>query len=95
MTLYLFIFFSEKDKKELSANEGLKILNDSIRNLIENPNSDDRYNFCSYVNIKQLDRGDHPINLGDIGFISGIFKIFNQNTHYCLEIKKNKFVIHV
>ena len=53
-------------------NGGIKILHDSIRSLLENPFSEERYNFWSYVNINQLDRGDHPSNFGEIGFISGI-----------------------
>ena len=90
MTLYLFIFFSTDEKVEVLNNEGLKILHDTIIKLLENPSSEDRYNFWSYVNIKQLDRGEHPLNFGEIGFISGIFNIFNDNSRYCLEVKKTQ-----
>ena len=70
--------------------EGIKILHDSIRSLLENHFSEERFNFWSYVNINQLDRGDHPLNFGEIGFISGIFNIFNQNILYCLELKEKQ-----
>ena len=89
MTLYLFLFYDENEiNKEGINNEGMKILHESISTILENPFSEDRYNFWSYANLKQLDRGEHPLNFGEIGFISGIFTIFNDNLQYCIKLKK-------
>ena len=89
MTIYLFILYSKTEKcSEMIKNEGLKILHDSMNSLLENPDSEDRFNFWSYVNMKQLDRGEYPLNFGEMGFISGIFKIFEENKYYCLSVKK-------
>ena len=94
MTIYLFIFYPDNEKIYPNLNnEGIKILHESIRTLIDNPLSDDRFNFWSYVNLNQLDRGENPLNFGEIGFISGIFKIFDNNKKYCLQIKQKKYLL--
>ena len=80
MTIYLFIFYPDNEKIYPNLNnEGIKILHESIRTLIDNPLSNDRFKFWTYVNLNQLDRGENPLNFGEIGFISGIFKIFDNN----------------
>ena len=92
MTSYLFIFYSKNETNfNLSTNSGLKPLHKTIKALLNNVNSDDRYNFWSYVNYNQLDRGFLPLSLGEIGYITGIFKIFDDNFNYCIKIKKTIF----
>lgn len=96
MTIYLFLFFqSNEEKNQNLINEGLKILHDTIKKLIDNPSSEDRYDFWSYININQIDRGEHKLEFGEMGFISGLFKLFDNNELYCLKIKKKLCVIHV
>ena len=45
MALHLLIFYDEKEKNLLLNNEGINILHDSIGSLLENPFSEERYNF--------------------------------------------------
>ena len=39
-------------------------------------------------NIKQKIRGEHVLDFEEMGFISGLFKLFDINILYCLQIKK-------
>jgi len=96
MTIYLFLIFqSNEEKNQNLINKGLKILHDTIKKLMDNPSSEDRYDFWSYININQIDRGEHKLEFGEMGFISGLFKLFDNNELYCLKIKKKLCVIHV
>ena len=56
--------------------------------MLYNPFSNLRYNFWSYANYLQLDRGENIVELGDMGYLSGLFKIFDNNPKYCLLIVK-------
>ena len=56
-TIYLFskYNYNEKNNKYNCFNEGLKILHKTIKSLIININTEDRYNFWSYANEMKID----------------------------------------
>ena len=86
--IFILVFSYYEEKNQNLINEGLKILHDTVKKLIDNPSSEDRYNFWSYININQIDRGEHKLEFGEMGFISGLFKLFDNNELYCLKIRK-------
>lgn len=65
-----------------------------IKSLLNNPYSDEIFNFWSFFIFNQLNKGFNDLSLCEIGFIYGLFNIFNNNNQYCLLLKKNFFVMY-
>ena len=57
-----------------------------MHELINDVASESRFYLWPYININQFDRGNNDISFGDMGYISGIFHIFDNNIDYCLDI---------
>ena len=83
-----FILYNYIEKNNLDIKDGLLILHKSIKSLIENPFSEERFNFWSFANNYQLDKGYKKLEFGDIGYISGLFSIFDNYENFCLKILK-------
>ena len=82
MTIYTFILYNYIENNNIDIKDGLLILHKSIKSLIGNPFSEERFNFWSFANNNQLDRGYKKLEFGDIGFISGLFSIFDNYENF-------------
>ena len=63
-------------------------MHNTVKSLINDPLSENRFNIWSYININQYDRGIDEISFGEMGYLSGVFRIFDNNSKYCLDIVK-------
>lgn len=89
-TCYLFCLyeFNESNYINFKNNEGIIILHNTLISLYNNINSEDRYNFWSYANSLQIDRGINKVEFSEIGYLSGLFSIFNNLSYFCIEYEK-------
>ena len=88
MIIYTFVLYNYIEKNNKDIKDGLLILHNSIKSLIENPFREERFNFQSFANNNQLDRGYNKLEFGDIGYISGLFSLFDNYENFCIKILK-------
>ena len=54
-------------------------------------NSESRYDFWSLIDTLNIDNDFNNNTLGQMGYINGIFSIFNEDNDFCIEIKEDSF----
>ena len=84
------LFLINKLNNNISIDNGISILHNCVKNLIINPYLNVKYDFWPYDNYLQFDRGEKKVDLGEMGYLSGLFKIFDNNSNYCILIVKNE-----
>ena len=53
------------------------------------PDCNERFKFLSYIDYLKLDTSSNKSLFGEEGYITGLYKIFNNDSDFNLEIKKN------
>ena len=96
MTIYLFIFKKIIEQKQ-NVNEYFKThpiihkLDEVVYSLSIDINSESRYDFWSLIDTLNIDNDFNNNTFGQMGYISGIFSIFNEDKDFCIEIREDSF----
>ena len=92
LTLYLLVFknyIDLKDKYEyLSKFALINKLDTTINILMKDPESEERFKLWSYYDFLKLDTNSNKSLFGEEGYITGLFKIFENNNDFCLVYEK-------
>ena len=98
ITIYGFCLKCILDKENIVKKENINMLENTFEDLLNNPDSNSKFNLWKFFAEKNIDPENYLLNLnknssnnnsnklglGEVGYISQLFRIYKNNENFCI-----------